>query len=282
MYLEQAILSVLEQGYPETELIVVDGVSRDGSLEIIHKYSNRLAWWVSEPDHGQSHAINKGLAQCTGDLITFIGGDDYYLPNSLARVSAEYADQPGVGALIGAFGFLENGRASPSVFQSPFLLKSAPVDLSLGPPGIYRLHQVSTFYTRAGLEAAGRFVRENMHYVMDRDLLYRVCRLLPVQLIDAALGVFRRHEQAKSASSTLSFAREFSGLYLSFCNGNPAEDRLRRAMSRYRLARGYLKYAQQTVPAYHSFYYLLKAGWTYPEQLSTLAYWKQFVHRSMD
>jgi glycosyltransferase involved in cell wall biosynthesis len=86
LYLEQAINSVLSQEYPAQELIIIDGGSTDGSLEIINKYRAQVSYWSSEPDNGQSHAINKGFSRCTGEIITFLSSDDYYLPGTFKDV----------------------------------------------------------------------------------------------------------------------------------------------------------------------------------------------------
>ncbi len=272
-YLETAICSVLDQNYPDLELIVVDGGSTDGSPAIIQKYAPRLAWWVSQPDRGQSHAINRGFARCTGQIITFLSADDYYLPGTLHHVARNWAQAPHHGAIIGAFRFLDAGQLSEPVM--PHLATPAPVDLSLGPPGTYRLHQVATFYSRAALDAVGRHVREDLHYVMDRELLYRVLRQYPVLLISRPYGVFRRHPEAKTAD-ILPFAREFARLYRLSRTGHPAHDRRRERMARYRLARGYMKLANQATAPRTRWTALLRALLAAPRHTlrpSSLRFW---------
>src|SRR5215472_7727613 len=82
-FLEATLRSVLDQNYPNLEYIVCDGGSTDNSVEVIQRYQDRLAWWVSEKDKGQSNAINKGFAGATGDLLAYINSDDTFAPGSL-------------------------------------------------------------------------------------------------------------------------------------------------------------------------------------------------------
>src|SRR5687767_14913471 len=89
-YLEQTLRSVLDQDYPNLDYIVVDGGSTDGSVEIIRRYADRLSWWVSEKDDGQSHAINKGFARAGGEVFGYINSDDILYPGALDAVARAY------------------------------------------------------------------------------------------------------------------------------------------------------------------------------------------------
>jgi glycosyltransferase involved in cell wall biosynthesis len=93
-YLETTLSSVLDQGYPNLEYIVVDGGSTDGSVDILRRYSDRLNYWVSEKDCGQTDAINKGMSRATGELRAYLNSDDAYLPGALERVARAYRENP--------------------------------------------------------------------------------------------------------------------------------------------------------------------------------------------
>ncbi|MEP7358751.1 MAG: glycosyltransferase family 2 protein, partial [Anaerolineales bacterium] len=95
-YLEDTLRSVLDQGYPNLEYIVIDGGSTDGSAEIIQKYAGRLAYWVSERDRGQNHAITKGFARATGDILAYLNSDDKYCPWSFKTVAQIFSALPEV------------------------------------------------------------------------------------------------------------------------------------------------------------------------------------------
>jgi len=106
-FLEATMRSVLEQSYPKIEYIVVDGGSTDGSQEIIKQYANRLAWWVSEPDNGQTDAINKGFSRATGEIFAWLNSDDTYEPGAMAGAVAFLQKNPEVGMVYGDTNFID-------------------------------------------------------------------------------------------------------------------------------------------------------------------------------
>lgn len=272
-YLEQAIQSILSQGYPALELIVIDGGSTDNSLEIIKKYEKSLAYWVSEPDDGQSDAINKGFARATGELVTFLSNDDSYAPGALLDVAERWQQNSQVGAIIGAFQFMDENGQGLSEPVLPALTHPAPLDMTLLHPSGYRLHQVSTFYARRALEGVGFWVRVDLRYVMDRDLLYRVARSFPLELFPRVYGLFRKHPQSKSEHAILPFAEEFASLYLNAMDGHPAHDRLRARHARYFRASGWLKLAKARPQILTALPALLRALALWPAFLFQYSYW---------
>ena len=93
-YLEEAIRSVLDQGYPNLELVVVDGGSTDGSVEVIEGYAEQIKWWVSEKDEGQYDAVEKGFAQTSGEIMAWLNSDDKYLPRGLWEIGKIFQRLP--------------------------------------------------------------------------------------------------------------------------------------------------------------------------------------------
>jgi glycosyltransferase involved in cell wall biosynthesis len=202
-YLEQAMRSVLEQDYPELEYIVVDGGSTDESLNIIQKYAARLAYWTSEPDRGQSHAINKGLARATGEVVGWLNADDFYLPGALSRVAESFSLDPGVGLVYGSCVILDEASGSRTHWQGV----RAP---GLGPLLTDRngIPQPSAFVRRSILEKTGP-LDESMHLAMDYDLWLRIYKYAMAYFIDQPLSVVRDHPNTKTRRLASGFVGEF-------------------------------------------------------------------------
>ena len=200
-YLEETIRSVLLQNYPNLQLIVIDGGSTDGSREILERYAPWLDHWESEPDRGQSHAINKGLARCTGEWFNWINSDDCLLPGALAAVGA--ADPA-------ALNFSGPENTGPNLAETNLLGRT-----KVGPT--FEDALVNHFICQQGLflrtdavRAQGG-VREELHYVMDLDLFARV--LLQggperIRETDVPLAFFRRHDAAKTSTASDRFFAE--------------------------------------------------------------------------
>jgi hypothetical protein len=197
-YLEETIRSVLLQGYSNLEYIIIDGGSTDESVEIIKSYSHWLTFWCSEPDRGQAHAIQKGLAHCTGAIFNWINSDDYLAPGALQLINNEFN---GFHALAGSVhNFSERG-------SSEILTQSAldPEQMTLGKA---EFHQPGFWMLRDKLEACGG-IDVSLRFAFDWDLAIRYLRQFPiVRYIDTTVAHFRLHQCSKTSLAQDEFWRE--------------------------------------------------------------------------
>jgi len=201
-FIEEAIRSVLLQGYPDLEYIIIDGCSTDGSVDIIRKYEPWLAYWVSEPDRGQSHAINKGLEKSTGQLFNWHNSDDVLTPNSLATTVTAIVNHPEASYVYGYVMFIDS--------QSSVLLHSDNHPLLRGKSGFILPTTWSVANLKGGrqpgclmdraLVARLGGVDENLYYAMDVDLTLRLALIRPSFYIHYPVVYFRVHPRSKSCS----------------------------------------------------------------------------------
>jgi len=193
-YLESTIRSVLEQDYPNLEYIIVDGGSSDGSVEIIRRYAERLAWWVSEKDRGQTDAINKGFAHAQGQVLAWLNSDDTYQPQAIAEAVRSLQDHPEAGLAYGDANFIdENGRV---IGRFP----AAQTDYRRLRQGYVHIPQQASFW-RADLWRSVGPLDPSFYFAMDYDLWVRLAALAPLQYTRRIWANFRLHTQGKTLTA---------------------------------------------------------------------------------
>jgi glycosyltransferase involved in cell wall biosynthesis len=168
LFLEETITSILAQTYEPIEYIVIDGGSTDDSVKIIQEYADRLAYWVSEPDRGQSHAINKGLERSAGAVIGWLNSDDTLMPDAVARVVDAMDETPVV-----VHGGVRLVDADSNIIARPKLAKRNQefgVETIVG-EGL--VNQPGSFWNRAIMERVG-LLNEDLNYIMDYELWVRM------------------------------------------------------------------------------------------------------------
>jgi len=203
-YLDATIRSVLEQEYPNLEYFIMDGGSTDGSLEIIREYGSRVTGWVSEPDQGQAHALNKGFARSTGDLLGWINSDDILLPGALRLLAQEHRATP-QAVLLGDVSHLDEKEAYAWAEHCSYLSAKSLVemwrdDVNFQQPGLY--------FPRSVYEQAGP-LDEAFHYTFDREWLCRALAYAPLRNLHVVVAQFRYHNASKTVRYPLEWNREY-------------------------------------------------------------------------
>jgi glycosyltransferase involved in cell wall biosynthesis len=195
-FIEETIRSVLLQGYPDLEYIIIDGGSTDGSVDIIRKYEPWLAYWVSEPDKGQADAINKGWRKATGEFLSWLNSDDILLPNALVQaVSHLVANRDSLLVYCDQRVIDENSNTLFEIHLPDFELRDV-IRSWLNPvnqPGFLMRSEV--------LKCVG-FLDENLSFSMDFDYWLRIslhCKTGKIDHVRQIWSCFRRHSQSKSS-----------------------------------------------------------------------------------
>jgi len=194
-FLEKTIQSVLDQNYPNLEYFVVDGGSDDNSVDVIKKYEKHLDYWVSEPDKGQSHAINKGLSRASGTLLGWLNSDDYFLDDALEHLATAYLEDETVGVVYGQGHIVDE---SARITYTPKLTQVTLESLYAWCYG-NDFMQPSCLFTKKAWEACGP-LDEKVHIALDVDLWLKIAKNYRFKKINAVLSHSLTHEGAKTTA----------------------------------------------------------------------------------
>jgi glycosyltransferase involved in cell wall biosynthesis len=198
-YIEQTILSVINQGYPNLEYIIIDGGSTDETVEIIKRYEPWITFWISEPDRGQSHAINKGLEKCTGEIFNWLNSDDWYLPYTLFEVAKRFKADSSLKVVSGYENHISLDNTA-NLHQGTCLNKILLQNIERS-----EITQPSTFFNLSALRKIGP-VPEDMHYIMDGELWVRFLLMYgqdSFYKLHKPLVNFRLHNSSKTVSNSM-------------------------------------------------------------------------------
>lgn len=202
-FLRDNILSVVNQGYPDSEHLVIDGGSTDSTVDVLRSFEDRIDYWVSEPDRGQSHALNKGLEVATGEIIGWQNSDDFYLPGAFREAGSIFRDYPAVDVLYGDYLYVdEEGHVKGSKKYAPLFSIGEYIYVGAN------ISNQSVFFRKSVLERAGGF-EENLHLAMDFDLFLRLAAFARFRHVRAYLGGYRIHGTQKGQQLLTDTDREY-------------------------------------------------------------------------
>lgn len=205
-FLERTIQSVLDQNYPELEYIIVDGGSTDGSVDLIRKYSDRLSWWVSEEDAGQSAAINKGLRRATGEILGWLNSDDTLASGALHAIAAAYSRRPDVELLYGHTCQIDENDV---VTRRLCAVPTNAGELMRYNANIFS--QPGTTWRRQLQERIG-LLDESLHCAMDADYWIRAAKAGVLGFEPRHFGNLRVYGETKTATRAERFRVEYAML----------------------------------------------------------------------
>lgn len=210
-FIRETIDSVLNQDYPNVEYIVVDGDSTDDTPAIVRPYLNRLTF-ISEPDFGQSHAINKGFAMARGSIVAWLNSDDIYMPGAISAAVDAFQWHRNAAVVYGeGYQIDEEGNIKQCFPYTQHFDRWKLVNAS-----DYILQQ-ATFFRKSALEAVGP-LREDLNYVMDWELLIRLAKRFEFVRLENFLGALREYEAAKTSTGGVARAFEILRMLRLHCD----------------------------------------------------------------
>ncbi len=223
-YLEETIRSVLLQGYPNLEYIVIDGGSTDESVEIIKKYEPWLSYWVSEADSGQSEAINKGFSMATGDWFGWLNSDDLYMPGALLSLAGAVNSENNLDWVVGMTTLGDENCRGIGEFRPRFDASCWQQAVCMRNAEGMALPQPSSFWSKEAWRAAGP-LDTSLNYAMDYDFWCHLarCGFRPF-LVQESWATFRQHVGAKTTGGGLKFLHEEQEIVKRWIRLDPCED----------------------------------------------------------
>lgn len=206
-FIEKTIASVLNQNYPNLEYIIIDGGSIDNSVDIIKKYEKHLYYWVSEKDNGQSHAINKGFAKATGDIVCWLNSDDCFIEGTLNKIADIFSSNKVFWATGQCLSIDEKGNVLNLLTSE--VPKNSFHWLNLLSRGFsFAVLQPATFWKKEIFDKVG-LLNEKMNYAFDHEFFFRVLTNFGnPYIINEPLAEFRLHSQSKTVAQSNLFTKE--------------------------------------------------------------------------
>ena len=266
-FIEETIRSVLLQGYPNLEYIIIDGGSTDGSVEIIRKYEPWLAYWVSEPDAGMYDAINKGFARATGDIMAWSNTDDVYLPHALRTMGTVFEELPEVEWLTSLWKVQwdENSREINRYKVKGFSRKAFYRGRNLLGSNKYAsfmIQQQSTSWRKTLWKRAGGRVDDGLDLAGDFELWARFFKFADLYALDKPLGVFRFQPDQKTATQSQEYLREAEEAFKFYRGRHPsAIEGWLRSRVLARIPSSYLQYCPGGAYTAHILQRGARGGW---------------------
>lgn len=193
-FLESTILSVLEQDYPNIEYLIIDGGSSDGSIEVIRRYEDRVSFWMSEPDAGQTDAINTGFERASGQIFAYLNSDDLYRQGAVREAVDYLVSHPDMGMVYGDADYIDEDGEIIGRFPA------SQTDYRRLRRGYVHIPQQATFF-RAELWHQVGPLDPSFFFAMDYDLWVRIARLRKISYEPSTWAAFRLHGESKTLSA---------------------------------------------------------------------------------
>jgi glycosyltransferase involved in cell wall biosynthesis len=192
-YIEETIQSVISQEYPNYEYIVIDGGSKDNTVEILTQYYDKIDFWISEADKGQSEAINKGLQKAKGEILAYLNSDDVYTKYTLEKVADYFIKNPDVDMIYGDIELIDQNSKVLNIKREIRFDKRMAHFIGFG----LIVPQPAAFWRKSISDKIGLF-DENNHFTMDQNYWYKISKFFTIKHIPIVLSKFRIHQTSKT------------------------------------------------------------------------------------